>query len=1081
MKNIHYKSASAGSGKTHFLTEQLAKDIADGTARPENVILTTFTKLAAAEFKEKAKAVLYKNGKYDEAERLSQAMIGTVHSVANIFVQKYWYLLGISPELKVLDDDAESIYINKSLADLPSTEDINFFNSLIYEFGITAGHNKPDYDYWKEPLKKTVELIREYRFTEKDIEESEKFSLDIAKQLCNGQDISYKKEDLENFLADGTGKISGNKTRKGLLEYLKDSKEKGRENSLDFIKKLKNLVELCTTPRTGQTEVRDRLFEGLKNLWISPKFYKSQEKYIKRIFALARKWLNTFEKYKKEKRLITYSDMEIYMYELLNKPKVQEDLKSMDFCLYVDEFQDSSPIQVKIFDKLSDLAKKSVWVGDAKQAIYGFRGSDTVLTQKITEIISSSADKGCSGSVLTQSWRSSKKIVSVCNNIFAKGFNGIMGEDKVRLDPVSREEGDLRLWLIDGTNQGDRAVNLAGQIANFIDKGKIKPHDIAVLARTNTQLDIIAQALKSYNIPVCREESVAAGNEIVLINALLHLISTPADSVSRATIAYLTEQGYAAGKIFDSRLEYNNKKKDSNGTDTRTVGWLDEIPCIKKLMARSDFYRSQTISAMIESISAELDLYNIAKCQPNHQGSTENIRNIIETAKKYEENCRNMSVPATIDGFIAYSQTGFKAAGTQDGVNLLTIHKAKGLEWKHVILCGLNQDDEKKTIRNEIFGVHKYHQEPLSQDNLYPALRICVLQNLYAFGNSNFPGEVIEKIRQAEIPGYEDSGFQNSRLFDFAATNRKQEDIRLLYVAMTRPKETLILAADGKEPLSWFKLCGINPQIPAQPQDTENPDAPTDLFGTGDMFIAESNAISPENWQYQNEENAIIDTSVLAENAPAAYPLRDCQPSAVPGSPDTAVKIIYPENYSAGTETARINLKNVSADEMAETGSCIHDIFCVLEYINGEARNAKAAAIINDYGFAGKINPAHIVRAWDNLAKLLSEKYGRAAATYHELPFQYAKEGQIFTGSIDYVYELPENKVILVDYKSFPGRIEMITDNKKGEKGTHYAGKYKGQFDCYEHALTAAGKTVIAKIIYYLVAGIAVEIKDAEH
>ena len=1086
MKNIHYKSASAGSGKTHFLTEQLAKDIADGTAKPENVILTTFTKLAAAEFKEKAKAVLYKNGKYDEAERLSQAMIGTVHSVANIFVQKYWYLLGISPELKVLDDDAESIYISKSLADLPSTEDINFFNSLIYEFEIKSGDNKPDYSYWKDPLKKTVELIREYRLTEKDIEESEKFSLDIATQLCNGQEISYSQEDLENFFADGTGKIARNQERRELLEYLKDSKEKGRENSLDFIKKLKKLVELCATPRTGQTEVRDRLFEVVKNLWISPKFYKSQEKYIKRIFALARKWHNTFEEYKKEKRLITYSDMEIYMYELLNKQEVQEDLKSMDFCLYVDEFQDSSPIQVKIFDKLSDLAKKSVWVGDAKQAIYGFRGSDTALTQKITEIISSSKDKGCSSSVLTQSWRSSKKIVSVCNNIFAKGFNGIMDEDKVRLAPVSREKGDLRLWLIDGTNQGDRAVNLAGQIANFIDKYKIKPHDIAVLARTNTQLDIIAQALKLYNIPVCREESVAVGNEIDLIKALLHLISTPADSVSRATIAYLTEQGYAAGKIFDSRLEYNSKKKDSKGTDAKTAGWLDEIPCIRKLMARRDFYRSQTISAMIESISAELDLYNIAKLQPNIQGNTDNIRNIIEKAKKYEENCRNMSVPATIDGFIAYSETGFKAAGTQDGVNLLTIHKSKGLEWKHVILCGLNQDNEKKTVRNEIFGVHKYHQKPLSQDNLYPALRICVLQNLYAFGNSNFPDSVLQKIKELEIPGYRDSGFKNIRLFDFAMENKRHEDIRLMYVAMTRPKHTLILTASGKEPLSWFKYCGINPQTAAmrQNQDNDRPDTAVDIFGTGDMFVPETATLPSEDWRYSDREKTIIDTSVIAKNAPEQYPLRDQSPSGQNGG-DVNVNIIYPENYSAETKTERISL-NVKNDEMDVAGSCIHDIFCVLEYIkDGEAKKTKAAAIIQDYGFAGKINPEQVVQAWDNLANFLSGKYGMAAATYHELPFQYAKEGQIFTGSIDYVYELPENKVILVDYKSFPGRIEMITDkdyeDKKGEKGTHYAGKYKGQFDCYEHALTAAGKTVIAKIIYYPVAGIAVEIKDVEH
>ena len=197
------------------------------------------------------------------------------------------------------------------------------------------------------------------------------------------------------------------------------------------------------------------------------------------------------------------------------------------------------------------------------------------------------------------------------------------------------------------------------------------------------------------------------------------------------------------------------------------------------------------------------------------------------------------------------------------------------------------------------------------------------------------------------------------------------------------------------------------------------------------------------------------------------------------------VNIIYPENYSAETKTERISL-NVKNDEMDVAGSCIHDIFCVLEYIkDGEARNAKAAAIRNDYGFAGKIDPAHIVRAWDNLANFLSGKYGMAAATYHELPFQYAKEGQIFTGSIDYVYELAENKVILIDYKTFPGSTEMITnknyEDNNGQTGAHYAGNYSGQFDCYEHALTAAGKTVIAKIIYYPAAGIAVEIKDVEH
>ena len=80
MKNIKYISASAGSGKTYRLTEELTKAIQSNAVQPENVILTTFTKAAAAEFKEKAKAMLYEHGMVEAADRLDQALIGTIHS-----------------------------------------------------------------------------------------------------------------------------------------------------------------------------------------------------------------------------------------------------------------------------------------------------------------------------------------------------------------------------------------------------------------------------------------------------------------------------------------------------------------------------------------------------------------------------------------------------------------------------------------------------------------------------------------------------------------------------------------------------------------------------------------------------------------------------------------------------------------------------------------------------------------------------------------------------------------------------------------------------------------------------------------
>ena len=100
MKNVTYINAGAGSGKTYTLTQQLVKLIKEGKAKPEQVILTTFTIKAASEFKEKAKAELYKEGLFDEAIRLDQALIGTVHSVCQRMIAKYWFYLGLAPDME---------------------------------------------------------------------------------------------------------------------------------------------------------------------------------------------------------------------------------------------------------------------------------------------------------------------------------------------------------------------------------------------------------------------------------------------------------------------------------------------------------------------------------------------------------------------------------------------------------------------------------------------------------------------------------------------------------------------------------------------------------------------------------------------------------------------------------------------------------------------------------------------------------------------------------------------------------------------------------------------------------------------
>ena len=94
MKNVTYINAGAGSGKTYKLTETLTELIENKKVKPEEVILTTFTTKAANEFKEKAKEFLFKKCMFSEAVQLDHAMIGTVHSVCQRMIGKYWFVLG---------------------------------------------------------------------------------------------------------------------------------------------------------------------------------------------------------------------------------------------------------------------------------------------------------------------------------------------------------------------------------------------------------------------------------------------------------------------------------------------------------------------------------------------------------------------------------------------------------------------------------------------------------------------------------------------------------------------------------------------------------------------------------------------------------------------------------------------------------------------------------------------------------------------------------------------------------------------------------------------------------------------------
>ncbi len=115
-----------------------------------------------------------------------------------------------------------------------------------------------------------------------------------------------------------------------------------------------------------------------------PRFHDDLADYVRGVFALAGRAIEEYDDWKTRNRLLDFVDLETRALELLELPEVAGELRQRFDVLLVDEFQDTNPIQLALFLRLGELAGRVVWVGDEKQAIYGFRGSDPELVQAVT-------------------------------------------------------------------------------------------------------------------------------------------------------------------------------------------------------------------------------------------------------------------------------------------------------------------------------------------------------------------------------------------------------------------------------------------------------------------------------------------------------------------------------------------------------------------------------------------------------------------------------------------------------------------------------------------------------------------------
>ena len=159
-KRVHHITAGAGAGKTTKLVDIISSLISEG-ADPQRMILSTYTDAAATEFREKNKAALSP----DKAVKMNGALMGTMHSIASRYVKRYWYLLGISPSVKAIDQSISKVLMNRSLDSLMEDGHITgaqkaTLNKYVETFSF-SGKEGYDYDFWKDTVRTMFDKMRE--------------------------------------------------------------------------------------------------------------------------------------------------------------------------------------------------------------------------------------------------------------------------------------------------------------------------------------------------------------------------------------------------------------------------------------------------------------------------------------------------------------------------------------------------------------------------------------------------------------------------------------------------------------------------------------------------------------------------------------------------------------------------------------------------------------------------------------------------------------------------------------------------------------------------------------------------------
>ena len=431
--------AGAGSGKTYTIQTTLAQWIRDNEVEPDCIVAVTFTEAAAAELRERIRSELVLQKRHNDALKLDQAYISTIHGFGLRLLGEFAFDAGLNPSPRLLTEDEEKVLIRLALAG--TDQSVGIMKDL-YRFGYRYDFNskKDSEDQFRGVVLGLMDKLRSIgRFkqdpalTDQALERINGLYGQIRKPEVLKQNlVQAVRRVLQSFTEDISYLCKTNgvaeKVRKGHNLLRKAAKEDNLTADWKLWQELRSLQ--TSTSRNPLPEDYDALIaaviEAADGLVEHPGPRQDALDHARALLDTAQSSLGTYAEHKAQRGLLDFTDMlALTQRMLLENPDVLKVLSQRFQCLIIDEFQDTNPLQFALLWAFRKAGVPTLVVGDLKQAIMGFQNADARLLAELQ------SQNPASCRPLTGNWRTHTQLMPWVNDI----GEGLFGQAYTHLKP----------------------------------------------------------------------------------------------------------------------------------------------------------------------------------------------------------------------------------------------------------------------------------------------------------------------------------------------------------------------------------------------------------------------------------------------------------------------------------------------------------------------------------------------------------------------------------------------------------------------------------------------------------------------